>query len=451
MRTATIITVGCKVNQYDSEAMAEILKDDGYDIVPYSADHPADVYIINTCSVTNTSDGKSRQMIRRAASVNSDAVIVVAGCYSQVSTKDIINIEGVDIVLGTRRRDRVAIYIKEFLETGKRIIDVSENEDHLSDISMERFSVQGHEGHTRAYIKIEDGCGCFCSYCIVPYARGPVRSRTPSDIAEEVGKLAFSGFKEIVVTGINLAAYGSDWNNINTTYRNDDIIPSLVVVLKKINEFKEIQRIRLGSLEPEAITSDFVSGIKNTGKLCPHFHMPLQSGCNETLKRMNRKYTSEEYREKVELLRSNFEDCAISTDIMVGFPGETDSEFETTLKFVEEISFSRTHIFKYSRRAGTAAAEMTDQIPNPVKDLRSESLIGLSAEKSLVFHESLVGRIMPILVEDSISDGLFAGLTANYVPVEFMGENVPSGEIADIELIKAFPDHIEGRTAFHNS
>ena len=451
MRTATIITVGCKVNQYDSEAMAEILKDDGYDIVPYSADHPADVYIINTCSVTNTSDGKSRQMIRRAASVNSDAVIVVAGCYSQVSTKDIINIEGVDIVLGTRRRDRVAIYIKEFLETGKRIIDVSENEDHLSDISMERFSVQGHEGHTRAYIKIEDGCGCFCSYCIVPYARGPVRSRTPSDIAEEVGKLAFSGFKEIVVTGINLAAYGSDWNNINTTYRNDDIIPSLVVVLKKINEFKEIQRIRLGSLEPEAITSDFVSGIKNTGKLCPHFHMPLQSGCNETLKRMNRKYTSEEYREKVELLRSNFEDCAISTDIMVGFPGETDSEFETTLKFVEEISFSRTHIFKYSRRAGTAAAEMTDQIPNPVKDLRSESLIGLSAEKSLVFHESLVGRIMPILVENSISDGLFAGLTANYVPVEFMGENVPSGEIADIELIKAFPDHIEGRTAFHNS
>lgn len=430
MKRVAFYTLGCKVNQYETESMLEMFTKAGYKVVDF--EDFADVYVINTCTVTGLSARKSRQIIRRARSINSHGIIAVVGCYAQTAPDEVEGIEGVNLIIGTKDRSRILDYIREIEEGREKINAVS---DIMHSREFEDLKVTTYKERTRAYLKIQDGCSQFCSYCIIPYARGPIRSRDPEDILEEVKKLAEGGFKEIVLTGIHVASYGKDLRSI-----------SLVDLIKKVHAVDGISRIRLGSIEPTTITHEFVAAAKEMDKLCPHYHISLQSGCNETLKRMNRKYTIEEYRRIVELLRENIKDVALTTDVMVGFPGETDQEFEQTFKFLDEISFAKMHIFKYSPRKGTPAATFEGQISPEKKDERSERLIELSDLKGREFIQGFVGRTLDVLFEQEVKDreGLMEGLTANYIRVLAKGGRKLKGEIRPVELTEAFRDHIYG-------
>jgi len=432
MKKVAFYTLGCKVNQYETEAISELFADEGYEIVDFNS--KADVYVINTCTVTGLSDRKSRQIIRRAKGLNEDSIVVVAGCYSQTAPEEVESIPGVDLIIGTKERRKIVDYVREVEKKGKKLNVVG----NIMDVrDFEELEIETYHERTRAFIKIQEGCNQFCSYCIIPYARGPVRSRSESNILKEIERLAAAEFKEIVLTGIHIASYGKDLKNT-----------SLLELLKKVHEVKSIERIRLGSIEPRIITNEFVDTIAKLPKVCPHFHVSLQSGCDETLKRMNRKYTTDEYRKAIQLLRDNIADVSVTTDVMVGFPGETDEEFEKTYRFLEKISFSKMHVFKYSPRKGTPAYSFKDQVPAQKKEERSDRLIKLSDENTLAFNRKFIGRVMPVLFEQQVSfrgEDYIEGHTTNYIRVLCKGDNNLKGKIINVRLEETVEDCVLGK------
>lgn len=413
MKKAALHNLGCKVNAYETEAMQEMLENAGYEIVPFK--EKADIYIINTCTVTNMADRKSRQMLHKARKMNPDAVIVAAGCYVQ-ALEDTNQIDSsVDIVIGNNKKQNLVEILKEYEAEHKKNEPFSEMIDinHTQEYEALHLSTTGE--HTRAYIKVQDGCNQFCSYCIIPYARGRVRSRDKQDVVEEVKRLSANGYKEVVLTGIHLSSYGVD-------LKNDE---NLLTLIQAVHDIKGIERIRLGSLEPRIITEEFAQTISSMPKICPHFHLSLQSGCNETLKRMNRRYTSEEYYEKCMLLRKYFENPALTTDVIVGFPGETEDEFEKSRAFVEKVGFYETHVFKYSKRHGTKAAVMPEQIPEEIKTQRSEVLLKLHDKQKKKYEETFYGKEVEILVEETVEkEGrkIQTGHTKEYIKIGIESE-----------------------------
>ncbi|MCD7854975.1 MAG: tRNA (N(6)-L-threonylcarbamoyladenosine(37)-C(2))-methylthiotransferase MtaB [Clostridiales bacterium] len=400
MKKAAFITLGCKVNFYDSEAMAELFKKSGYEIV--SGNEKADVYVINTCTVTNVGDKKSRQAIRRVKRLNPEALVIAAGCYSQTSPQKVGAIEGVNIVLGTADRSRIVEIAENY--RGDGVFYAVGNIMKIRD--FEGLTVDSLEGRTRAYIKIQEGCDRFCSYCIIPFARGPVRSRPLDDIISEVERLSERGFKEVVLTGIHIASYGRDFKDVG-----------LVDVLKAVSKVEGIERIRFSSVEPTVITDEFLEELEGLPKVCRHFHLSLQSGCDKTLKAMNRRYTSEEYYEAVKKLRGLWSDCAVTTDIIAGFPGETDEDFRESLDFAEKCKIAKIHAFPYSPKEGTVAAKMKGQISTKVKQQRVEMLLELSRKNGEEFLNGLLGKDYEVLFEEETEDGVYRGHTSNYVGV----------------------------------
>jgi threonylcarbamoyladenosine tRNA methylthiotransferase MtaB len=408
MRKAALHNLGCKVNAYETEAMQQLLEKAGYEIVPFS--EPADVYVINTCSVTNMADRKSRQMLHRAKKQNPDAIVVAAGCYVQTKEEEAKLDSAIDIILGNNKKNELVGQIEELLArrglNAQKVCDITD----VSDASQpfEELSLTRTAEHTRAFIKVQDGCNQFCSYCIIPYARGRVRSRALDSVIREVQVLADQGYKEIVLTGIHLSSYGMDSGD------------NLLHLIREVHAVSGVERIRLGSLEPRLITEDFVRELSGMDKICPHFHLSLQSGCDSVLKRMNRKYTAEEYAAGCELLRRYFPNPAITTDVIVGFPGETEEEFAVTKAFLEHIHFYEMHIFKYSRRQGTRAAAMTDQIPEETKTVRSAELIGLGERMSVEYRKRCLDTEQEVLFEElSEINGIpmYVGYTREYVRV----------------------------------
>lgn len=411
MKTVAFYTLGCKVNQYETEAISEQFADKGYTVVPFS--DKADFYIINTCSVTSMSDRKSRQIIRRAKHTNPNAVIAVMGCYSQTAPDDVLDIDGVNIVLGTKDKASVLNLVENAASDTKlnAVADVRNNHEY------ENLTIRRCMDHARAYIKIQDGCSQFCSYCIIPYARGPIRSRDEADILAEVKTLAENGYKEVILTGIHAASYGKD---LKTT--------SLAQLLNKIDAVDGIRRVRLSSIEPMTLNSEFVDNIKGCKKLCPHFHISLQSGCDATLKRMNRHYTTAEFEAIVTGLRNAFPDCAVTTDIMTGFAGETDEEFLQTIEFINKIQFAEAHVFQYSPRRGTPAAKRPDQVAPQVKEQRSKAVIEATDKSHTEFLARHIGRTMEILYETKVKDGTYEGKTVNYINVHAPSDEDISGQ-----------------------
>ena len=403
-RTAAIHNLGCKVNAYEAEAMQELLENAGYRIVSF--EEKADVYIINTCTVTNIADRKSRQMLHRARGRNPDAIVVAAGCYAQTGHKNLEEDGTVDLIIGNDRKQTIVQAIEHVLRTREKTEDVI---DIAASREYEALSISRTAEHVRAFIKVTDGCNQFCSYCLIPYARGRVRSRQTGDILEEIRALSRAGYREVVLTGIHLSSYGTDLPDK----------PSLLSLIRAVQGIDGIERIRLGSLEPGIITEDFVRELSVMPSICPHFHLSLQSGCDETLRRMNRRYTSREYAEKCRLLRSYFDAPALTTDIIAGFPMESEEEFETSFRFVEEMRFYETHIFKYSRRTGTRAASMPGQVPEEIKNRRSEALQELNRRRIHEYEASFIGKTVEVLPEEEreTDAGLFlTGHTREYLP-----------------------------------
>ena len=423
MKKAALHNLGCKVNAYETEAMQHLLEEAGYEIVPFT--QKADVYVINTCSVTNMADRKSRQMLHKAKKNNPDSIVVAAGCYVQTSEKEVLNDLSVDIVIGNDRKHDLVRLLEEY-----SMDSVNDTVDDINDgkHDFEELFIDQTKEHTRAFIKVQDGCNQFCSYCIIPYARGRVRSRRFENVIAEVERLAANGFKEVVLTGIHLSSYGVDFEEAT----------SLLELIQAVNAVKGIERIRLGSLEPKIVTEHFASELSKLDKICPHFHLSLQSGCDATLKRMNRKYTTKEYERGCELLRKYFVHPAITTDVIVGFPGETEEEFEQTKAYLEHIHFYEMHIFKYSKRKGTRAAVMPDQIDEQVKAARSEKLIALGHDMSKEFRKFYIGKNEEVLFEEKAVIGdkeYFVGYTKEYVKVakktdENLENQIVSGRIS---------------------
>lgn len=422
MKKVALHNLGCKVNAYETEAMQEMLEHAGYEIVPFQ--EGADIYVINTCTVTNIADRKSRQMLHRARKMNPDAVVVAAGCYVQAQAEKQVIDPCIDIVLGNNKKQDLLTALQAYEEAHgdlREVIDIN----HTKEYENLHLTKQGE--HTRAYIKVQDGCNQFCSYCIIPYARGRVRSRAKEDVVAEVTDLAKNGYQEVVLTGIHLSSYGID-------FENEDNLLSLI---RAVHEIEGIKRIRLGSLEPRIITEEFVQAIAALPKMCPHFHLSLQSGCNETLKRMNRRYTSEEFYEKCEILRKYFEKPALTTDVIVGFPQETEEEFETTYEFLKKICFYETHIFKYSKREGTKAAVMQGQIPEQIKAKRSARLIELGEKKRRAYEESFLGKTVEVLVEeksDVNGKEMWTGHTKEYMKIALESEKNLQNCILNVQI-----------------
>ena len=423
MKKAALHNLGCKVNAYETEAMQHLLEEAGYEIVPFT--QKADVYVINTCSVTNMADRKSRQMLHKAKKNNPNSIVVAAGCYVQTSEKEVLNDLSVDIVIGNDRKHDLVRLLEEY-----SLDSVNDTVDDINDgkHDFEELFIDQTKEHTRAFIKVQDGCNQFCSYCIIPYARGRVRSRRFENVIAEVERLAANGFKEVVLTGIHLSSYGVDFEEAT----------GLLELIQAVNAVKGIERIRLGSLEPKIVTEHFASELSMLDKICPHFHLSLQSGCDATLKRMNRKYTTKEYERGCELLRKYFVHPAITTDVIVGFPGETEEEFEQTKAYLEHIHFYEMHIFKYSKRKGTRAAVMPDQIDEQIKAARSEKLIALGHDMSKEFRKFYIGKNEEALFEEKAVIGdkeYFVGYTKEYVKVakktdENLENQIVSGRIS---------------------
>ncbi|HEY8500195.1 MAG TPA: tRNA (N(6)-L-threonylcarbamoyladenosine(37)-C(2))-methylthiotransferase MtaB [Clostridia bacterium] len=419
MKTVAFITLGCKVNIYETEGMKRIFEEGGYKVVP--PDCAADVYVINTCTVTHLSEKKSRQMIRRARRTNPRAIIAAVGCYSQISPDEALAVDGVNLVIGNNHKGEILELVEQAgLETKKVL--VSERRDLNN---YEEMKVECYTGHTRAFLKIQDGCDQFCSYCIIPIARGKIRSRSLDSIIDEADALADKGFCEIVLTGIHITSYGRDIKGV-----------TLLDAIYGLNRIEGIKRIRLGSLEPLYMSADTVKRMAQAEKLCPHFHLSLQSGCDETLKRMNRKYTTAEYEEIVTNIRDTFPDAAITTDIMTGFPGETGEEFEQTCDFVKKIGFSQAHIFQFSARKGTKAADMPNQIPSSEKERRSKILSEICEKSQENYRAEYIGRNMDVLFEQK-KGKLWEGLTTNYIPVQVEYDGTLTGKIKNVRLEKS--------------
>ena len=430
MKKVAFITLGCKVNQYETNAMTQEFIKNGYEVVEHT--EVADIYVINTCTVTNMSDRKSRQMLRRVKELNKQALVIACGCYVQVARKEVEKIEEVDLILGNNEKKNIVEYVEEYEKNRKRELEVQEI---MNKKEYVEFGEVIYTEKTRAVVKVQDGCDRFCSYCIIPYARGRVRSRKKDIIISEIKKIAEEGIKEVVITGIHIASYGKDFKE---EY-------GLIDLLEEINQIDGIERIRLGSLEPLLITEQFVERLIKLEKICNHFHLSLQSGCNETLKRMNRRYTIEQFKKIVELLRKNFKDVNLTTDIIVGFPGETEEEFETTCKFLEEIKFYKIHVFKYSQRKGTKAAEMREQIDGNIKEERSRKLIELSNKNEKEYNERNIGKTVEVLWEEE-KEGYCKGHTKNYIlaccKTEKASEKNIANTITKAKCIKAEQEYI---------
>lgn len=426
--TFNIITLGCKVNQYESEAIEEIFEQKGFE----RKEKNADIYVINTCTVTNMSDRKSRQMISRARKDNPEAIIAVMGCYSQVKPEDVAKIDGVDIVLGSRNKEEVVDLCEEMLQNKEaidQVISVSEEK------TFEELEISNQTEMTRAYMKIQDGCNMYCSYCLIPYARGNVVSREMDSIVKEAERLAENGFKEIVLTGIHVASYGKDFD--------DDI--SLIDVIENVGKVSGIERIRLSSMEPRHITRDFLERMKATGKACDHFHLSLQSGSDDILKSMNRKYDTEIFKEKTDLIREVFPNAGLTTDIIVGFPGESEENHKETMEFVNKIKFSKTHLFKYSPREGTRAAKMGKQINGKIKKDRLHDLEKIEEANRKEFLEKQVGKTLSVLFEEkSDMDGFKSGYSTNYLRVNVGDLSIASNEIYDVKITARKDDELIG-------
>lgn len=420
MKKVALHNLGCKVNAYETEAMQELLEKNGYEIVPFK--EGADIYIINTCTVTNMADRKSRQMLHKAKKMNPDAVVVACGCYVQAQSENGNIDECIDIVVGNNKKKDILEILTEYEKSRqpkKEVLDINHTNEY------EEMDLTKTAEHTRAYLKVQDGCNQFCSYCIIPYARGRVRSRGYDSVIAEVQKLAANGYKEVVLTGIHLSSYGVDTGD------------TLLHLILGIHEIDGIERIRLGSLEPRIITEEFVQTISSLPKMCPHFHLSLQSGCDATLKRMNRRYSAQEYYEKCELLRKYFAHPALTTDVIVGFPGETEEEFAASKAFVDKVNFYETHIFKYSKRAGTRAAVMPDQVPEEVKTKRSNELIELGKKKQAEYEATLVGTVQEVLMEEAVvMDGetYMIGHTKEYVKIGQKTKENLSNQVVNVEI-----------------
>ena len=437
MKSVAFHNLGCKVNGYEMDFMQQMLQERGYSIVPF--DGKADIYIINTCTVTNIADRKSRQMLHRAKKLNPESVVVAVGCYVQAGTEDVLKDMSIDLAIGNNRKKDLISILEEYLAEkekikedtarnktlqGKTIIDIN----HVNE--YESMKLTHTAEHTRAFIKVQDGCNQFCSYCIIPYARGRIRSRAMEEVIDEVKGLAENGYKEIVLTGIHLSSYGM-------TGGNDFSQSQLLRLVQKVGEIPGIERIRLGSLEPRIITTEFAKGLSECPKVCPHFHLSLQSGCDAVLKRMNRKYSAEEYYEKVCILRRYFDEPAITTDVIVGFPGETQDEFEETKQFLQKVGFYEMHIFKYSRRKGTPAAVMSEQVPEPTKVLRSNTLLNLEKEMSHKYRQMHLHKKVEVLFEEEkeINGRIYQiGHTKKYIRAVYEASGNLSGQILRGEL-----------------
>ncbi len=418
-----IITLGCKVNQYESEAMLEDLLDRGFQEA--GPEEEADVVVLNSCTVTAESDRKARQTLRRIKRDNPGAATVLTGCWPQAFPKEAAGFEDADVVLGNTSRRSLPDRVLEYLSTKQRIVDIL---PHGAQESFESMKVSRFHGRTRAFLKIEDGCSRFCSYCIIPYARGRVRSKPLDALGAEVRELAGHGYREVVLTGINLPAYGQDLGL------------HLCDAVEAACGIPGIRRVRLGSLEPEQLTRDVIARLASQEKLCPQFHLSLQSGCDETLKRMNRHYTAAEYREIVENLRQAFPNCAITTDVMVGFAGETEEEFRESLRFVAETAFAKVHVFAYSRRPGTRAFDAPNQMPNKIKEERSRQMIQTARKTQLAFYQAQVGRTEEVLFEQAADKNVYEGYTRNYTPVRAASAKPLHGLILPVSLTSAGED-----------
>ncbi|CDE13976.1 miaB family protein possibly involved in tRNA or rRNA modification [Clostridium sp. CAG:470] len=438
-KVVRFVTLGCKVNQYETNAMAQKFLEKGYQIIeeitPENEDIKPDICIINTCTVTNMSDRKSRQMLRRMKEKNPSTIVVAVGCYAQVAKKELAKIPEIDLVLGNNEKVEIVKHVEEYINNH---INNVELDDVMYSKEFSDFGDVTYTEKTRAVIKIQDGCDRFCSYCIIPYARGRVRSRKPENIISEITQIASKGIKEVVITGIHIASYGKDFamskDSKLTNYR-------LIDLLEEINEIQGIQRIRLGSIEPLLITVEFVERLKKLEKICHHFHLSLQSGCDETLKRMNRRYTTEQFKEIVRLLRNAYSDVNLTTDIIVGFPGETDEEFNKTYQFLKEIKFYKMHVFKYSPRKGTKAAVMPNQINGDIKEERSKKLIELSDRNEIEYNKSYIGKNVEVLFEEE-KDGMYKGHTQNYIMVYCQSKEKLDNKIIDVVCEKAEKEHI---------
>lgn len=424
MRKAALHNLGCKVNSYETEAMTQLLKKAGYEIVSFQ--DKADVYIINTCSVTNMADRKSRQMLHKAKKQNPNAVVVATGCYVQTATEKVAQDLSIDLVVGNNRKKDIVEILNEYYEEKEAGEQVKE--EYVIDINhtdeYEDLEISTVTEHTRAHLKIQDGCNNFCSYCIIPYARGRIRSRTMESIKAELERLSASGFKEIVLTGINLSCY-------------DDNGKKLIDVIEMADNVNGIERIRLGSLDPEVVTEDFVERLGKVKKICPHFHFSLQSGCDKTLKAMNRHYTSDEYYEKCQLIRKYIDNPAFTTDVIVGFPGETEEDYISSREFVKKVKFAELHVFKYSKRDGTVAAKMPNQIDEKIKTLRSEDLIKTGEELTKEFRQAKIGQDTTVLFEEKIlldNKEYWVGHTVDYIKIAVPEKENLEGQIRKVNV-----------------
>ncbi len=428
-RSVAFMTLGCKVNQYETEAMMELFEERGYNVVP--TEEKADVYVINTCTVTSLSDKKSRQFIRRCKRTNPNAIIGVVGCYSQVSPEEVEKIEGVNIIIGTNNRKQIVDLVEDVTVWDKVVMV----DDIMQVREFEELKIDTVKDKTRAFLKIQEGCNQYCSYCIIPYARGPIRSRKPENVVSEVKRLAENGFKEIVLTGIHVASYGKDLDGV-----------SLTSVLKEVHGIEGIERIRLSSLEPRMFTEEFIMAIKEMPKFCNHFHLSLQSGSDSVLKRMNRKYTTSEYASIVERLREELDQPSFTTDIIVGFPGETDEEFEETYAFAKRIGFSQIHVFKYSPRQGTPAAEMKNQVHGDIKSERSTRLMELAHDMSESYLDTFIGQCADILIEGKVETmpNYIEGLDDHYMRIAVELPEKFIGTIQRVKIIRRENDILIG-------
>lgn len=431
MPKVAFYTLGCKVNQYESAAMAELFEKKGYEIVDF--DDEADVYVINTCDVTNESGRKSRQIIRKATRKNPKAKVAVVGCYAQLESDKVSKLPGVSVVIGTKDRHKIVELVEKAQECDEQVVAVG---DIMKERAFEEIAFKGHRTKTRAFLKIQEGCNMFCSYCIIPYARGPVRSRAVESIIAEAKRLAEDGFKEIVLTGIHLGLYGFDFKE----KRNH-----LLEVISKISQVEGIERIRLSSIEALELTEEFLDGLLKIENFCHHFHIPLQSGCDTVLKRMNRRYTTSDFRNKINYIRDIMPDVSITTDVIVGFPGETEEEFQETESFIKEIEFSKLHVFPFSPRRGTVAADMPNQVEKSVKADRSHRLIQLSQKLEKSFREKFMNTTQNVLFEEKKGHNKYEGLTENYIRVLVESEENLHNQIAQVKLLKNMDDAIFGK------
>lgn len=427
-----LYTLGCRVNSYESEAMAEKFIREGYEMAEF--EDFADVYVINTCTVTNMGDKKSRQMISRARRKNPEAIIAVVGCYSQIASEDVAGIEGVDVVLGSRNKGDVVYWVNRAREEKKQVVEVK---DVLRNKNFEELAINEYQDKTRAFLKIQDGCNKFCTYCLIPYARGAVCSKSPELILKEVKELSRNGFKEIILSGVHTASYGvdleGDWN--------------LIKILKEINNIDGIERIRIGSIDPNFFTDEVIEIVSKIDKVCPHFHLSLQSGSDATLRRMNRKYTAADYKRAVNTLRRFMPDVSLTTDVIVGFPGESKEEFQETYEFLKDIKLNKMHIFKYSKRTGTKAATMPFQVDGNLKEERSKQLLDLSSILEKEFMEKFVGRDMMVLYEESHGEkeNHYVGYTENYIKVVTESCEDLSGKIVKTHLTSVEEENMIGK------